>query len=220
MSIHSILTVPNPALRQVSREVKFLDNKLTQVLTDLNETLVKKSDPPGVGLSAIQTGIPLRILLLYLPPDPNLLEPPKNEKNFRLTIMINPSLTAHSKSVTLGPNPKKPILEGCLSVPNLYAPVFRWDRIDIDTQIIESDSLHNPISKIQNLPKRRLRFGGFPARVIQHEYDHLDGILFTDHVIGYSPMPGFKPLGPGQKLFFDDGERLVTIPNPHTLITW
>jgi peptide deformylase len=218
MSILPILTVPNPALRQVSREVKTLDNKLTQILTDLNETLVKKSDPPGVGLSAIQTGIPLRILLLYLPPDPNLLEAPKNEKNFKLTVMINPIITAHSKSVTLGPNSKKPILEGCLSVPNLYAPVFRWDWIDISYETI--DNSLPTVNRPPSTEKHQERFSGFPARVIQHEYDHLDGILFSDHVIGHSPMPGFKPLGPSQKLFFDDGDQLVAIPNPHKLITW
>jgi peptide deformylase len=210
----NIITVPNPNLRLVSKRVNLLDNNIVQYINDLGEKLVKHADPPGVGLSAIQTNNPVRILLTYLPSvsDP---QPPKSERGSQLTVFINPVITNHSKTVTLGPNPKRPILEGCLSIPSLYAPVYRYDWVDV-----EYESPLPTVNRPLSTEPHTLRLTGFSARVFQHEFDHLDGILFTDYVVGHSPAKNFNPLGPSDRLYFDNGDTLVPIAKPSALITW
>jgi peptide deformylase len=201
----SIITVPNPTLRQISKRVQSLDKKTTQFIIDLGEKLVKKSDPPGVGLSAVQVGNLERLLITYLKPnDPNP-HPPKDAKGAILTAYINPVITAHSETVTLGPDPKHPILEGCLSIPNVYGPVWRWDWIDVE--FITNSPDGDPKGLLGGVCQVRLE--GFSARVFQHEFDHLDGILFTDHILKEK-----------QPLYFDNDHDLIPVANPAALIQW
>lgn len=213
-----IITVPDPVLRQVSKRVQKLDEKSVQFIYDLGETLVKKDDPPGVGLSAIQVANPLRVFYTYLPPKYEGQDFPKDTHQLELTAFINPVIVKHSDTVTLGPNPKKPLLEGCLSIPSLYGPVWRYNWIDIEYDTFRLTDY--PINRSTKPVKRHERFTGFTSRVIQHEYDHLEGILFTDYVIGVSPMKSFRSLGEGGQLYFDDGRSLVPLANPSEFIQW
>ena len=167
-----ILTVPNPTLRKKSKPVKVFDKKLGKFIGELNDALVNKQDPPGVGLSAIQVGKPWRIFSTFLPKDSNE-DRPKSSKRFLLTTFVNPTIVANSKKLTLGPKPKDPILEGCLSIPGIYGPVKRHEWVKLKWQIADLPAQAGGKWHTD-------KFSGFTARVIQHEMNHLDGILFPD----------------------------------------
>ncbi len=157
-----ILTIPNPILRQPSLAVKLVDKKVLSFIKDLSATLERQDHPKGIGLSAVQTGKLWRIFLTYLPE--------KAGGKPAVRAYINPEITTASKKLTLGPNPKKPILEGCLSVPKIYGPVYRHTWLKLKWLDPTGQTL-------------MAKFSAFPARVIQHELDHLNGILFTDHSV-------------------------------------
>lgn len=180
----SILTVPNQILRAKSVAVDLTKNLdlINKYIADLEETLEKKANPKGVGLSLPQIGKNLRIFSTYLPDSSNTLDqgrPDEKEKEqAKLTTYINPEIVENSKDRTFGPDPNDPILEGCLSIPGLYGPVprFSWVTLRYTTPQFE---------------EKTNKFAGFFARVIQHELDHLEGVLFTDYVLKYE-LPFFE----------------------------
>lgn len=179
-----ILTVPNPILRAKSITVN-LEKDFDLVkrhIANLEETLEKKANPKGVGLSSPQIGKNLRIFSTYLPDSSNTLDqgrPNEEEKEqAKLATYVNPEIIESSKDTTFGPDPEDPILEGCLSIPSLYGPVPRcsWIMLRYITPQLE---------------EKTQKFSGFYARVIQHELDHLDGVLFIDYVFKYK-LPFFE----------------------------
>lgn len=167
-----IVIVPSPILRQPTRPVTTLDKRVISVLKDMIETLVATKDPEGVGLAAPQIGVPLRIFLAR----PDTKGP--------ISIFINPEIVRMSQRIQ--PTGKKGVFEGCLSIPGHYAPVRRAMSVTIKYQTIE---LFNAQSSIPRVPEQcemrneQCTFTGFPAHVIQHEIDHLNGILFIDRVL-------------------------------------
>jgi peptide deformylase len=211
-----LVTVPDPILRQVSQPVTGMNNKNVQFLKDMANTLIKKEDPPGVGLSAIQVGTPARIFMTYLPPLNDLDTLDDQQPPQELKIFINPEIVDQSEKLTLGPDKKHPALEGCLSIPNLYGPVPRHQTIKIKYFSPQSEvlSLKSPLTQdlrtnTYDLIEHTEVFSHFFARVIQHEFDHLEGILFTDYTLKHS-LP----------LYFDNGKNLTEIPLPEKLIQW
>jgi len=108
----------------------------------------------GVGLAAPQVGLKQRILVLNCEGDPE-----KTELN---RVLINPRITARTGEKTL-------YEEGCLSFPGIYAEVERPDRCTVEAV----DALGSPVEE---------EFSGFESRVVQHEYDHLEGILLVDRM--------------------------------------
>lgn len=223
-----LVTVPDPRLREVSQSVKIMNNKNVQFLKDMANTLIKKDNPPGVGLSAIQVGTPTRVFMTYLPPINDLSTFDDSMPPQQLKIFINPEIVDKSEKMTLGPDKKHPALEGCLSIPNLYGPVWRHETIKIKYQTVELVQESKNL-RAQSCPPSKARervstqnsdsepplttktevFSHFFARVIQHEYDHLDAILFTDHT-KRDDLP----------LYFDTGKDLVEIEKPEELIQW
>jgi peptide deformylase len=203
MSKLPIITVPNPLLRQKSKPVDLKNPKVLAFIRQMADTLLLKSDPPGVGLSAVQVGKLWRILLLNLPPGYDNDAAPRDSAKYELTTYINPVITAQSKDLTLGPNPKKPLLEGCLSIPNLWGPILRPTWIDISYETIHISS---PSAKPET---RSTRLSGFAARVFLHEFDHFEGLLFTDH-----------SLAQNQPLYFDTGDAFEEIQNLKQILTW
>jgi peptide deformylase len=159
-----IVTVPHSALRAISQEVTDLDSGLINWIQDMETTLQNKTNPQGVGLSGPQVNHNLRVFCTFLQQGD---QPPK------IRTYINPRITKASDTLTLGPNPEKPILEGCLSIPHIWGPVRRHKWVQLEYFIL------NPQNT--DLIRQKKRFESFPARVIQHELDHLNGILFTDH---------------------------------------
>jgi peptide deformylase len=198
-----IITVPNPLLRQKSKPVDLSKPEVIQFIKDMATTLTKKSDPPGVGLSAVQVGKLWRILLLYLPKQYQGEDSPRDSATYELSIYVNPIITAQAKTLTLGPNPKKPLLEGCLSIPNLYGPVLRPTWYDVSYSTLDPKTFQPNPTPIHT------RLSGFAARVFIHEFDHFEGVLFTDHTLSQN-----------QPLYFDTGDSFETIENPAAILTW
>lgn len=182
-----IIVVPSPILRQPTRPVTTLDKRVISVLKDMIETIGITKDPEGVGLAAPQIGIPLRIFLAR----PDTKGP--------VSIFINPEIVRISQRIQ--PTGKKGVFEGCLSIPGHYAPVRRAMSVTVKYLTVSNhnNQIPNPneISKSKNqnpnnwsldighwtLTEKIDTFTGFPAHVIQHEIDHLNGILFIDRVL-------------------------------------
>lgn len=160
-----ILTVPNQSLKTPSEEITSVDKKLLRFIKDMEDTLVNKKNPEGVGLSAPQVGKNIRVFTTYL----------DRGKDREIATYINPRIRVANQKMTLGPNPKKPFLEGCLSIPHIFGPVWRHHSLTLEYQIINPDNL--------TLETKNTRFESFPARVVQHELDHLEGILFTERAL-------------------------------------
>lgn len=150
MALLKILEVPNPLLKKKSEPVKEITDQLRKTLDDMLETMYAA---PGVGLAAPQVGLLKRMVVIDVTRDD---EPKKPYK------MINPVITAHSETTTVHD-------EGCLSVPEQYAPVERFETVTVEY----TD---------ENGTKQTLNADGLLAICIQHELEHLEGTLFIDHL--------------------------------------
>jgi len=150
-----IVEVPDPRLRQISSPVEQVDDEVRALVADMFETMYAA---PGIGLAAIQVGVPKRILVIDLQePEEEGGEPVRDPRVF-----INPEILEASDQ-------EVPYTEGCLSVPDQYAEVDRPDRIRarwLDEQGIQHEEA----------------IEGLLATCLQHEMDHLNGILFIDHL--------------------------------------
>ncbi len=169
-----IITIPQPILRTQAQEIQVVDKKLTQFIKDLEKTLFEKKNPRGVGLAAPQVATKWRIFSTQLPTEPQSDE-------YKIRSFINPRITDHSDNHTFGPDKKDPILEGCLSIPSFYGPVPRWEWVDLTYDYIDGNELKTTSE----------HFDEFAARVVQHENDHVDGILFIDYIVQYD-LPLYK----------------------------
>ena len=169
-----IISVPNTTLRQKAKTVEKVDKKLLLFLDELQRTLAAKDDPKGVGLAAPQVNMLWRIFTTQLPIG-------NNEDETELRTYINPKIIDKSDELTLGLNKRKPVLEGCLSIPGIYGPVPRHSWIQLEYQVLNGDQLET----------RTEHFKDFAARVAQHELDHLEGILFIDYFLEYD-LPLYK----------------------------
>lgn len=158
MAIRRIFETPDPVLRQISTPVDRFDSDLKTLVADMFETMY---DAPGIGLAAVQVGEPIRLLVIDLqePQDPDDPESPA-VKDPR--IFINPEILWHSDN-------EVPYTEGCLSVPEQYAEVMRPDRIRARW-------------KDENGNAHEEEIEGLLAVCLQHEMDHLNGVLFIDHL--------------------------------------
>jgi peptide deformylase len=155
-----IVTVPDPVLRKVAKPVKEVDRRLQEIISDMTSALLAAKDPEGVGLAAPQIGVPLRMFLIR----PDLKKPPQ--------LFINPEITNYSQRQQ-APDTKHGVYEGCLSIPHHYSPIKRAMSVTVKYQDIENGAL---VTKTNN-------FSNFPAHIIQHEMDHLNGVLFIDHTL-------------------------------------
>ncbi len=158
MAIMEILETPHPRLRDISRPVTVFDDALKTLVADMFDTMY---DAPGIGLAAIQVGVDQRILVIDLQEtDP---EDPEGKRVIRdPRVFINPVFSDPSPELNV-------YAEGCLSVPEQWADVVRPAEITVDWQDIEGKP-------------HRERLTGMMATCIQHEHDHLEGILFIDHL--------------------------------------
>lgn len=156
--IKKIVLSTEPSLRQKSKPVGKIDKKIKDVIRDLKDTLAVQKDPEGVGLAAPQIGKNLRIFYAKYK---------KFEK-----LVINPEIIKIDYSKKEGANKKgdKEILEGCLSLPYYYGPLKRAPKVTI--KYLDEDG--------KTLTES---FEGFHAQIVLHEIDHLEGILFIDHLL-------------------------------------
>jgi len=150
MTVRKILTEPDPFLRQKSKLVEKVDDSIRKIMDDMLETMY---DAPGIGLAAIQIGVPKRIIVLDISKDPEKKEP---------MYFVNPEKIYTSKD-------QATYEEGCLSVPGQFAEIDRPDKCHIKYLDYNGDS-------------KELKAEGLLATCIQHEMDHLEGILFIDYL--------------------------------------
>lgn len=150
MAIREIIEAPDPWLKTISDPVKAVDDELRALMSDMLETMYAA---PGVGLAAIQVGVPSRVIVM----DISRQDEDPLPRNF-----INPEILWQSEEMAV-------YSEGCLSLPEYYAEVERPEAchvkyLDYDgnEQILEAE--------------------GLLATCLQHEIDHLEGILFVDHL--------------------------------------
>ena len=150
MAVKLILTEPNKLLRQISRPVQTVTKEEQKLMDDMLDTMYEAN---GIGLAAIQIGVPKRIIVMDLSKDPNKKEP----RYFVNPIIKNKDLK------------KSTYEEGCLSVPNQFAEIDRPSQCDVEYLDYNGN-------------KKILHAEGLLATCIQHEMDHLEGILFIDYL--------------------------------------
>ena len=150
MTVMPVIHAPDPRLQVVSEAVGCIDDGVCRLMDDLLETMYAEK---GLGLSAIQVGVPRRIVVVDVAQRDGTHEPLK---------LVNPVITASSQE-------RVEFDEGCLSFPELYAMVERPASVDIS--FLD-----------ENGAARELHADSLLARCLQHEIDHLDGILFVDHL--------------------------------------
>ena len=149
MTIKNIITEPNKILRQISNPVQKVGKDERKIMDDMLETMYAAN---GIGLAAIQIGIPKRIIVIDLK-----IENKKNPFYF-----VNPVIKNKDKF-------KSTFEEGCLSVPNQFAQIDRPKKCDVEYLNYDGE-------------KKILKAEGLLATCIQHEMDHLEGILFIDYL--------------------------------------
>jgi len=161
MAIKNIIVDPNPILNNKTQKVNVINDEIRGIAQDLIDTVKVAEDPEGAGLAATQIGISKRICVVR-----NFFEDPVNPEKISSddTVLINPKITHFSTE-------KEIDWEGCLSVPDKYGLVERAKNIKVTAKDIDGNTI-------------KIKAEGFFARTIQHEVDHLDGVLFTSKVIG------------------------------------
>ena len=150
MSVRTILTEPNKLLRQVSQPVENVGKEEQNLMDDMLETMYAAN---GIGLAAIQIGIPKRIIVMDINKDADK----KNPMYF-----VNPIIKNQDSK-------KSTYEEGCLSVPNQFAEIDRPKKCEVEYLDYNGN-------------KKTLKAEGLLATCIQHEMDHLEGILFIDYL--------------------------------------
>ena len=150
MAIRTIITEPDKLLRQVSKPVSKVGKKEQDLMTDMLETMYAAN---GIGLAAIQVGIPQRIIVMDICKEKNKKEP---------RFFVNPIIKNKDPF-------KATYEEGCLSVPNQFAEVDRPSKCEVEYLDYNGN-------------KQLLKAEGLLATCIQHEMDHLEGILFIDYL--------------------------------------
>lgn len=158
--IYSIVAYGDPVLRKKCKEIPEDYPKLDEIIENMWETMYNAY---GVGLAAPQVGIPIRLFIIDPAPfaeDEGLEEQEREQLKNLKKVFINPQIVNEEGD-------EWAFNEGCLSIPEVREDVFRKPVITIEYQD-------------ENFKKHRDTFSGLAARVIQHEYDHIEGILFTD----------------------------------------
>ena len=150
MSVKTILTEPNKILRQISKPVHEVGVEEQKLMDDMLDTMYAAN---GIGLAAIQIGIPKRIIVMDISRDENKKEP---------IYFVNPIIKNRNTE-------KNTYEEGCLSVPNQFAEIDRPSKCEVEYLDYDGN-------------KKLLKAEGLLATCIQHEMDHLEGVLFIDYL--------------------------------------
>ena len=150
MSIKPLVIIPDSKLRLISEPVKEITDEIRKLADDMLETMY---DAPGVGLAAIQIGVPVRMVTMDVS---------KSEEERQPMVLINPEITWASEE-------KRVYEEGCLSIPEYYEEVERPDRVRFRYMNLQGETVEQDAD-------------GLLATCVQHEIDHLNGVLFIDYL--------------------------------------
>lgn len=151
MALREIITVPHPTLKKRARKVTDFSDKLQTLIDDMVDTM---REAPGVGLAAPQVNSSLRVIVVEFGDEEDETVPPK------LYAMVNPEITRYSQETLSG-------TEGCLSVPDLVGDVERFESVTVNYTTRDGK-------------EKKIKAKNWLARILQHEIDHLNGVLFTD----------------------------------------
>ena len=155
-----IITVPDPLLRAQSAPVERIDDELKRLVSDMFETMY---EAPGIGLAAVQVAIPRRLLVIDLQdPEPVAEGEEEGPPVKRPHVFINPEILHRSEA-------RKSYNEGCLSIPDQYAEIERPDVVRARWQDLDGKT-------------QEAEFDGLMSVCLQHEVDHLNGVLFIDYL--------------------------------------
>ena len=150
MAVRPILVLPDPRLRLVSEPVKAIDDEIGRLVDDMFETMY---GAPGIGLAAIQVGVPKRVITADLA---------KKDEPRAPQVFINPEILSRSEELST-------YEEGCLSIPEIHEDVERPAKVRV--RYLDRDGKPHEVDA-----------EGLLATCLQHEIDHLDGVLFIDHI--------------------------------------
>ncbi|MBF6614341.1 MAG: peptide deformylase [Chloroflexi bacterium] len=164
MAILEVKMDPDPILRMKARRIKTFDAKLRKLVGNMFETM---HSAVGVGLAAPQIGLSIRLLVAEVEPDRR-----EGERGFKVAL-CNPEIVKASEETCTD-------TEGCLSIPGWVGEVPRHVSITVKGQTPEGKEV-------------RIKAQDYFARVLQHEIDHLDGVLFTDRIVDISTLRKISP---------------------------
>ena|SRR5690349_19315137 len=150
MAVREIVKLPNPVLRQVSEPVAEVTDDVRRILDDMLDTMY---DAPGIGLAAVQIGVPRRLVVIDLAKEGEPKDP---------LFLVNPEITWASEE-------QSEYEEGCLSIPDFFEMVSRPKEVDLRFLDLQGE-------------QREMRCSGVLATCVQHEVDHLNGVLFIDYL--------------------------------------
>lgn len=153
-----LVHTPHDVLTTPARPVTVFNATLRKTLQDMTRTLIEHKNPEGVGLAAPQVGLDQRMFLI------------RPSKKDPVTAYINPEIVDIDPVNTADISEDKNHFEGCLSIPYLWGPVHRSETLTLAWQ--DEHGKHH-----------KQEFSGFKATIIQHEMDHLNGILFTQRIV-------------------------------------
>ena len=153
MAVLEVFTIPDERLKLVSEDVTVFDEELRRFINDLEHTM--RAGPGGVGIAAPQVGRLQRVAIVDVSSKPRI-------KHNGCMILVNPEIT-HWEGMVKG-------REGCMSVPDFTGNVIRAERIKLTALDAQGNS-------------RQFECEGYEARAVQHEVDHLDGLLFLDRLV-------------------------------------
>lgn len=158
MALRKIVTLPDPVLRRKARPVTKFDKDLQTLIDDMIDTM---REAPGVGLAAPQVGVSEQVIVVEYAEPEETEEGELQEVEPKLYVVVNPEIVKSSADTETG-------VEGCLSIPGLVGEVERKYEI-----------------RIKGMNRRgqptKIKAEGWLARIFQHEIDHINGVLFTDH---------------------------------------
>jgi len=146
MAVLPIRTLPDPVLRQKAKRVRTIDGSIKKLIADMRETL--HADPGRVGLAAPQVGVSLRVTVIGIPDEEDI-------------ILINPEIVRR-KGTRL-------VSEGCLSVPGYVGQISRAESVTAKGRDLSGKEI-------------RIKADGLLAQALEHEIDHLNGVVYVDHL--------------------------------------
>lgn len=153
-----IVSAPNPVLSAKTNKITKIDKGILKLIEEMKKALESATDPIGVGLAAPQVGKALKIFIA------------KPSVKSKVLVFINPKIIRKTSPQEKKGKERTRKLEGCLSLPNIWGEVLRYNEITLEFQD-------------ETGKKHYKKFKGFPATIVQHEIDHLNGILFPKRVL-------------------------------------
>ena len=157
MATLAIRIVPDPALRQKSKRVKLIDSSIQKLISDMLETM--HAVPGRVGLAAPQVGTPLRVIVIGIPEEEDI-------------VLINPEIVRRKG--------ERSVTEGCLSVPGYFGEIERAESVTVKGR--------DPSGK-----EIRIKASELLAQALEHEIDHLNGVLYIDHLESMDKLQKIEP---------------------------